>query len=144
MLICWWIFSINENNCHHKFFQHFRLAWILWVSVFLFGACIREFSEIMFFIQVLHNFIVKMAFGHHNSLKQFIKLKFIGKYLMWPWAWGNWLTHNSNKNLPTKKSIKHSENREGSCVKEKFAKTPVIGRLGRRKLQKKSFTNPQC
>lgn len=65
--------------------------------------------EIMFFIQVLHNFIVKTALGRHNSLKQFIKLKFIGKIFNVTVGLRQ-LTHNSNKHLPTKKSIKNSEN----------------------------------
>lgn len=46
-------------------------------SLFKNSSRLRENMFLAF--QVLHNFIVKTAFGHHNSLKQFIKLKFIGK-----------------------------------------------------------------
>lgn len=75
--------------------------------------------------------------AHHNSLKQFIKLKFIGKIFNVTVGFRR-LTHNSKNDLPTEKSIKNSE----KWRKKKVCENTSHRGLSGRKLQKR-LINPQ-
>lgn len=83
-----------------------------------------------------------MASGHHNSLEQFIKLKFIGKIFNVTVGLRR-LTHDSGEKFAYQEiNQTFREVKEVMAARENFVEIPVIGGFRGWKLQKRS-TNPQ-